>query len=99
MPDREQGGVRAGAEADGEAVAVGACSALVIKEAATSHRAGSPNEAAGVWDPKHSETQKYYVQRYMLFSRYADGDPNPTPRPRPSQPTLTLTLTLPLTLP
>ena len=81
MPDREQGGVRAGAEADGEAVAGGACSALVRGEAAAAHGSGNPNEAAGVWDPKHSETQKYYVQRYMLFSRYDAPDGTLTTQP------------------
>ena len=84
MPDREQGGVRAGAEADGEAVAGGACSALVRGEAAAAHGSGNPNEAAGVWDPKHSETQKYYVQRYMLFSRYDAPDGTLTTQPSPS---------------
>ena len=85
MPDRERGGVRAGAEADGEAVAGCACSsALVSSEAAAAHGSGNPNEAAGVWDPKHSETQKYYVQRYMLFSRYAVADGTLTTQPSPS---------------
>ena len=30
-------------------------------------------QALAAWDPRHSETQKYWVQRYMLFSRYDDG--------------------------
>ena len=35
---------------------------------------GAAAEAeAEAWDPRRAETQKYWVQRYMLFSRYDEG--------------------------
>jgi len=49
-----------------------ATTAEAAEEAAAEAAAKQPL-VPGAWDPRRAETQKYWVQRYMLFSRFDDG--------------------------